>query len=653
MSKSTSNQRKSKSRGKQPAVAPSSLGKRRLLLAAVTVAVVAVVVLWIKWPFNREINEAQHREASPPAERAPNKRNDERRQQPRPPSNPWAKIDDPSKDGWATEEFHEQAKKQLDRLAKLIASGEPAAPNSLAQIAVDEFESQPLVPISLAIVHEDRLVRVARDDGSATATAESQTFATALQHLAEYFQGAAGVRCKFKVFRVTPSENAVTTLQYFSLSGRTTEGMIEQNATWIVRWSIETTPRIESIQVEDFEQVATNHQAGPLFADCTQSVLGGNASFENQMLRGLNHWLPRIENTQDSSFFSTPGIAVGDVNGDGLDDLYVCQEQGLPNRLYVQQPDGTARDVSASSGVDWLNSSRSALLVDLDNDGDQDLVVAMLGNLVLAENDDAGQFAIKTLLPTNGDTMSTSAADYDLDGDLDLYVCGYNPDRSMDSARDRVFLSGDREFVFHDANNGGRNTLFRNDSGGGEWKFSDVTRGSGMNVNNRRWSFAASWEDIDNDGDQDLYIANDYGRDNLYRNDRVESGKVRFVEIGAAAHIENSAGGMSISWGDYNRDGHMDAYVGNMFSAAGNRVTFQPNFKTDSAEVRQRLQRFARGNTLLQNTGNADFRDRSTTAGVEMGRWAWGSLFVDVNNDGWEDIFVSNGYMTTEGAGDL
>jgi hypothetical protein len=225
----------------------------------------------------------------------------------------------------------------------------------------------------------------------------------------------------------------------------------------------------------------------------------------------------------------------------------------------------------------------------------------------------------------------------------------------LDKTGSAIFLSEAETFVFHDANTGGRNSLFRSEIAAGEpWRMSDVTRSVGLDVNNRRYSFAATWEDFDNDGDQDLYVANDYGRDNLYRNDSGPGADVRFVDISDGAQVEDSAGGMSIAWGDYNRDGWIDAYVSNMFSSAGNRVTYQAGFKpTAPVEVKRRLQHFARGNTLLANRGGGAFEDVSGPAGVEMGRWAWGSLFADLNNDGWDDLVVANGYMTADDTGDL
>jgi hypothetical protein len=169
-----------------------------------------------------------------------------------------------------------------------------------------------------------------------------------------------------------------------------------------------------------------------------------------------------------------------------------------------------------------------------------------------------------------------------------------------------------------------------------------------LDVNNRRFSLAAAWEDFDNDGDQDLYVANDFGRNNLYRN---EGG--RFMDVAPQLQGEDRASGMSVSWGDVNRDGWMDLYVANMFSAAGRRIAPQEAFSPGSSnEIRQALLRFARGNTLLlQDEGR--FRDESEELGVTMGRWAWSSMFADINSDGWDDLLVANGYITTPDPGDL
>ena len=259
-----------------------------------------------------------------------------------------------------------------------------------------------------------------------------------------------------------------------------------------------------------------------------------------------------------------------------------------------------------------------------------------------ARNDGQGRFTLASRFNTSADyCYSLCAADYDNDHDLDIYICGYSSRRH--DSRSQVLPI---PLPYHDANNGSANVILRNEGG---FRFEDVTRQVGLDVNNRRFSFAAAWEDFDNDGDQDLYVANDFGRNCLYRND-----DGHFTDIAAAAGVEDHASGMSVSWGDYNRDGWMDLYISNMFSAAGNRVTYQRQFGDGlSRPTVANLQRMARGNTLFLNRGDGTFQDVSESAAVTMGRWAWASRFADLNNDGYQDLFVATGYVTTDDTGDL
>ena len=142
----------------------------------------------------------------------------------------------------------------------------------------------------------------------------------------------------------------------------------------------------------------------------------------------------------------------------------------------------------------------------------------------------------------------------------------------------------------------------RHETANGSWRFSDVTREVGLDVNSRRHSLAAAWEDYDNDGDQDLYVANDYGQNCLYRNDGG-----RFTEIAKSLGVVDFGSGMSVSWSDVDHDGDMDLYVGNMFSSAGNRIARQPRFqhRIKQPQDKLRLPRFAKGNTLFLNDGDS------------------------------------------------
>lgn len=329
---------------------------------------------------------------------------------------------------------------------------------------------------------------------------------------------------------------------------------------------------------------------------------------------------------------------MGDVNGDGREDIYICEPEGLPNTLFIRQPDGSLREAAAEFGLDFLNYSRSALLIDLDNDGDQDFVIAHWTSVTLFEND-GSQFIRRADIAGQSQLTSMTAADYDGDGLLDLYVCRYTG------------VNKDGHFIdpipYHDATNGGENSLLRN---AGSFKFSDVTKEAGLDHNNHGWSFAASWEDYDNDGDLDLYVANDYGRNNLYQQFRGPDGKIRFRDEAKPAGVEDQSVGMSISWGDPNRDGLPDPYVSNMFSSAGQRVAFQSNFKRNMSDVDEAhikaIQYTAMGNSLFQNHGDGRFAQVSSIAAVGRGRWAWSSIYADLNNDGWEDIVVANGFST-------
>lgn len=625
----------------EPNLRLSKQGRRVLVGVAIAVLAVAAIIVMILANRSDEVLESGASTG-------------QLNQVPSPPSVPMERLDDPSADGWPSEALSEHAKEQLKRLGKMILHPGQMDDAALRQIVAEGFSFNGLQPKGSEVVYTDSTLTVERmaaqpDAAPRRGIAEIEA---AIGEIGTLLEGAAELRFEVKVFRVQQEIESFTTQQYVAISGITEMGVIEQHATWRARWAMsagDSPPLLLQLDVSDVEQVTSRTGGRTLFSDCTQSVLGSNASYQQQIGRGFSHWLHRTQDTQYFFWLGIPGVALGDVNGDGLDDLYLCQEDGLPNRLYVQNADGTLRDESEKGGVNWLEGSRSALLVDLDNDGDQDLAVAIMGGIVLAANRGDGRFDYRTLLPTAHDLMSLSAADYDQDGRLDLYVCTYWRNGSAGpESESRGVVTG--RFVYHDSNVGGYNSLFRNETTDqGKWNFREVTAEVGLDSNNGRWSLAAAWEDYDNDGDQDLYVANDFGRNCLYRNN---GGK--FVDVAGEADVEDSASGMAVTWGDYNRDGWMDVYISNMFSSAGNRITFQEQFKPNaSPEVRTRLQRFARGSTLLKNLDNGPFEDVSEEAGVARARWAWGTSFIDINNNGWEDLAVANGNITGDDPDDL
>lgn len=549
---------------------------------------------------------------------------------------------------WQSESLHESTLAQLKRLARLMETASQQTAETLDPIITPDFTSGALRPAQLEEVFRDSSLLVHRGADSAVEASMFQGAAglsTAMAKLAQAWDGATNVHVKFKQFRVEMSDAKevpeLSTTAYLDVSAHGNERSVGVNAIWDCQWHADAAGnfRLRSVAVREHEETSLRADEGALFSDSTEAVLGQTAAYRRELVYGMDHWLARREFRFGATYHGHHGLAIADVNGDGLEDVYVCQLAGLPNRLFLQNIDGTVREVSQAAQVDILDSSRCALFVDLDNDSDQDLIVALTTGLLVLSNDGQGVFDLEKSLPQIQGSSTLAAADYDGDGDLDIYVCVY-------SVRDDDTAISTQPVPYHDANNGTANALLRND---GSWNFSDVTDAVGLNENNQRFSFAAAWEDYDNDGDSDLYVANDFGRNNLYRND-----DGMFRDVAAAAGVEDISAGMSVTWGDYNQDGLMDLYVSNMFSSAGNRVAYQRQFKPSAeSDARANFQRHARGNSLFENQGDGTFRDVSQQAAVTMGRWAWASLFVDINNDSYEDLVVANGLRTGIDAGDL
>jgi len=547
---------------------------------------------------------------------------------------------DPLADGWDSETRSSAAQAQLARITALLEHSVPA-PGALEPLLAEGFRWSG--PRELAPVPAGAAFRLARPVGDPGEEAELGPY---LELCRRSLAGALEVHVKLKTIEVVegPAGNGtqgLSTRVLVLLSAHTPRGTVQVNALWRCGWSEpeDGPPRLARLEVLQHEEVESTGRE-PLLADCTQALLGAEPCWEQQLLPGLPAWRARLDTRLGLPLLGhAAGIAVGDVDGDGLEDLYLCQPGGLPNKLLLHRPDGTLVDGSAQAGVDFLDFSRSALLLDLDGDGDRDLVVTVVDQLLMLSNDGKGRFWLEAALPAPF-TTSLAAADFDLDGDLDLYACAYA------SPYDHSALP----LPYQDARNGKPNFLLENQ---GDWIFLDVTEACGLQHNNDRFSFAASWEDYDDDGDPDLYVANDFGRNNLYRND-ADGDARRFVDVAAEAGVEDVSAGMGVSWGDYDGDGHFDLYVSNMYSSAGRRIAYQRRFQEAAAgDVRALFQRHAHGNTLFRNTGDGRFLDVTAQAGVEMGRWAWGALFCDLDADGWLDLLSPNGFVTEERADDL
>lgn len=545
---------------------------------------------------------------------------------------------DPSVDDWRTEKLTQLADRQLSALAKSLMA-DRATIADLKLFFAPECVFHIPRPETGRITHIGG-IEVHRRDREELITAKPSDARSALAALLAIHRRSKGIRIKFKIIGIQSiNETEYQTEALFqSHSTEASIPRIQQNANWTITWvrKNETDgPLIRAISMERLDDITCDH---PLFTDCTRSIITDNAVWTPQLALGCEYWYGRVDAVGEINFMGHNGIAVGDVNGDGLDDLYVAQGTGLPNRLFVQNADGTARETALEAGVAWLDDTKGVLIVDIDNDGDQDLLCAIGPVIVNCVNDGSGRFAPRPVYRarTPASIYSLAAADYDLDGDLDLYACRYVKVRYGTSV----------PVPFHDANNGPKNFLLRNDGVNG---FVDVTGKVGLDENNTRFSLAATWIDIDADGDPDLAVANDFGRNNLYRN---EGG--RFRDAAAEVGVEDQAAGMGLSWSDFDLDGDFDLYVSNMFSSAGRRVAYQSRFMaTAPASARGGARRHSLGNSLFANDGKGRFQDRSDVAGVRMGRWAWGAKFVDFNNDAYDDLIVPNGFLTNQHKDDL
>ncbi len=318
-------------------------------------------------------------------------------------------------------------------------------------------------------------------------------------------------------------------------------------------------------------------------------------------------------------------VSVCDFDRDGWSDFYLTNSRyGSANGLYHNLQNGQFEDVASAMGVGDLNIkgtgvSMGSVWCDYDNDGFEDLFVYKWGKPELFRNIGGEKFERVPEgigLPEWVNSNTAIWFDYDRDGWADLFIGGYYRE-SLDlyNLPNTVIMPESYEY----ANNGGRNYLLHNM---GDGTFKDVTGVLGLN--STRWTLAVGAVDVNNDGYQDLVIANDYATDELYLNRQGAS----FIEIGKEAGIGYAPkSGMNVSFGDVNNLNQVSLYISNI---------------TETGVLLQ-------GNNLwtpFNEGGKIKFRNEARSRGVESGGWSYGSQFGDLNNDGFLDLYVANGYIS-------
>jgi len=467
----------------------------------------------------------------------------------------------------------------------------------------------------------------------------------------------------FKIVRGRFADEAETTwvtdIRFEGVARLTSGRTVSADSKIVLAWNRHPAPpgavseptwRIGSWRTTSFTVIET---AEPLFSESLDRALPDPADLERArtsvhenliVKQMLDPKAPKPSKYfQFQSLNQHPGLAVVDIDRDGFDDLYVMERWGK-NLLLHNRGDGTFEEIAAKVGLDVADHTSSAIFADFDNDGDLDVFLGRTLAPSLYFVNEGGKFVDRssTLVgtPLPALVSSVSAVDYDGDGLLDVYLSTYAIDADLQEdflppaavqEIERRWREGGHLFRNRP---GPPNVLLKNLGGG---RFGLAPTASEVAV--WRNTFQSTWSDFDNDGDMDVYLANDFAPHNLLRND----GNGHFTDVTEETGTADLGFGMGASWGDYDNDGRQDLYTTNMYSTAGRRIT------EEMGEMAAEMAPMARGNSLFRNLSPrfakvSGLEPPALT--VERAGWGWGSQFVDVDNDGYLDIYALSGYYT-------
>jgi hypothetical protein len=379
-----------------------------------------------------------------------------------------------------------------------------------------------------------------------------------------------------------------------------------------------------------------------LFTKLDSSATGIN--FVNEVKNGADMNIFKYRN-----FYNGGGVAIGDINNDGLADVYFTSNLGT-NKLYLNKGNFKFEDISKKAGVEGSESwSTGVVMADINGDGLLDIYVCNAGNpkngnrkselFINNGNLTFSEKAEEYNLADTGITTQVSFFDYDKDGDLDCYVLNnsFIPVSSLNYSNKRELR--DKDWDVNPVLKGGGDKLLRNDNG----KFVDVSEQAGIFGSLIGFGLGISVGDVNGDLYPDIYISNDfYERDYLYINNK--NGTFSEQVQGWTSHTSQSSMGADMA--DINNDGLPDIFTTDMLPEGDERLKTTTSFENYDLFTRKLNLDFYyqyMQNNLQFNNGNNQFLEIANYAGVAKTDWSWGALLFDMDNDGNKDIFVSNG----------